>query len=159
MLQLYTWLVKYLHIIRYLKKLYLSNRCLTQPAGHASGCQGLTNFINLLKGIPYLILFGTSCQIFGPRYFTDCKPEWTVFMFSLLNWLQGDLTTRYPSRYTHDILSWPESWFCMLMKYSFRKIWLKPCNESFRQAHGFWIFLKRTSWVIVRNGFWRSTSF
>ena len=32
MLQLYTWLVKYLYIMRWLDKPYLGNVCLTQPA-------------------------------------------------------------------------------------------------------------------------------
>ena len=42
--------------------------------GHASGFEDLINFLNLLKELLYLILFGRSSQIFGPRYLTDCKP-------------------------------------------------------------------------------------
>ena len=32
---------------------------------HASGFHDLINFLNSLKELPYLILFGTSSQIFG----------------------------------------------------------------------------------------------
>ena len=120
---------------------------------------GLNEFHKFTQRNTILNIVWHQLPDFWAQIFYGLQTRMNSFMFSLLNWLQGDLTTRYPSRYTHDILSWPESWFCMLMKYSFRKIWLKPCNESFRQAHGFWIFLKRTSWVIVRNGFWRSISF
>ena len=42
--------------------------------GHASSLHGLINFLNLLKESLYLILFGTSSQILGPIYLTDCKP-------------------------------------------------------------------------------------
>ena len=42
--------------------------------GHASGLRDLINLLNLLKELLYLILLGTSSQIFGPRYLTDCKP-------------------------------------------------------------------------------------
>ena len=59
--------------------------------GHASGFHDLINFLNLLKELLYLILYGTSSQIFGSRYLTDCKPLWTDFMFPVLNWLQDDL--------------------------------------------------------------------
>ena len=53
--------------------------------GHASGFDDLIDFLNLVKELLYFTLFGTSSQIFGSRYLTDCKPQWTVFMFSLLN--------------------------------------------------------------------------
>ena len=36
--------------------------------GHASGFHDLINFLNLLKELLYLILFGTSSQIFWPRF-------------------------------------------------------------------------------------------
>ena len=39
--------------------------------GHASGFHELINFLNLLKELLYLILFGTSSQIFGPRYLPE----------------------------------------------------------------------------------------
>ena len=42
--------------------------------GSASDFHDSINFLNLLKELLYLILFGTSSQIFGPRYLTDCKP-------------------------------------------------------------------------------------
>ena len=41
---------------------------------YVTGFHDLTNFLNLLKELIYLTLFGTSSQIFGPRYLTDCKP-------------------------------------------------------------------------------------
>ena len=53
--------------------------------GHASGFDDLIDFLNLVKELLYFTLFGTSSQIFGSIYLTDCKPQWTVFMFSLLN--------------------------------------------------------------------------
>ena len=90
MLQLYTWLVKYLDSI-YLDKVYLGNICLTEPAGACLWFPWFNYFFKLLERLQYLILFGTSSQIFGPRYLTDCKLQWAVFMFSLLNWLQDDL--------------------------------------------------------------------
>ena len=55
-------------------KLYLCNVCLTQPAGACLWFPQLTIFLNLLKELLFLISFGTSSQIFGLRYFTDCKP-------------------------------------------------------------------------------------
>ena len=41
--------------------------------GHASSLHDLINFLNLLKGSLYLLVFGTSSQILGPIYLTDCK--------------------------------------------------------------------------------------
>ena len=34
----------------------------------------LINFLNLLKQLLFLIIFGTSSQIFGAIYLTVCKP-------------------------------------------------------------------------------------
>ena len=52
--------------------------------GHASGFHDLINFLNLLKELLCLILFGTSSQFLGQDIL------WTVshnehFLFSLLN--------------------------------------------------------------------------
>ena len=55
--------------------------------GHVSGFHDL---INLLKALLYLILFGTSPQIFGPRYLTTVSHNERFSCF-LLNWLQDDL--------------------------------------------------------------------
>ena len=43
--------------------------------GHASGFDDLIDFLNLVKELLYFTLFGTSSQIFGSRYLTDCKPQ------------------------------------------------------------------------------------
>ena len=41
---------------------------------HASGFHDLINFLNLLKELLYLVLFGARSHILGPIYLTDCKP-------------------------------------------------------------------------------------
>ena len=41
--------------------------------GHASGFHELINFLNSLKEIEHLILFGKNSQILGPRYFRPKK--------------------------------------------------------------------------------------
>ena len=43
--------------------------------GHASRFHDLINLLNLLKELLYLILLGTSSQIFGPGYLTGFKPQ------------------------------------------------------------------------------------
>ena len=64
-------IILYYEIVR---KTLLGQHVLHSLQGHASNFHELTNFLNLLKEILYLILDGTSSQIFGSRYLMDCKP-------------------------------------------------------------------------------------
>ena len=48
--------------------------------GHASGFHDLINFLNLLKKLLYLILFGTSSQIFGPKFVDFCYKDLQIVL-------------------------------------------------------------------------------
>ena len=51
--------------------------------GHASGFHELINFLNSLKEIEHLILFGKNSQILGPKYF---RPKKRYSCYQLSDW-------------------------------------------------------------------------
>ena len=53
--------------------------------GHASGFHDLINFLNLLKLLLNIVWHKLL------EFWAKINPWWTVFVFSLLNWLQDDI--------------------------------------------------------------------
>ena len=137
MLQLYTWLVKYLDSI-YLDKVYLGNICLTEPAGVCLWFPWFNYFFKLLERLQYLILFGTSSQIFGPRYLTDCKPLMNSFhvfspKFITTGW---SATSENPEKPWNCWCPWKCPWIILKTGMVPEKIW-SPLKSAFGPK---WLF-------------------